>query len=195
MISKLFPGHPVLFNKNSWKQGTMSVSMEDLSVVHHDKDTVVYNRHIIPVLEELPKKYKDKTLTQVDNILWGWFSKYIRLKYANKSGIVKCVTCGTEDQWNSGNIHAGHFIPRDRISTKYSEKNVHPQCAHCNKYRGGEQFLHGRYIDDRYGLGIADELSALGKKIQKFSKLELASLILYYSAKAKELAKTKGLKL
>ena len=38
-------------------------------------------------------------------------SKYVRLKYANKKGMVRCYTCNTIKYYKQ--IHCGHFVKRN----------------------------------------------------------------------------------
>jgi len=62
---------------------------------------------------------------------WNAFSKYIRLKYADKNGYVKCVTCSTINQWND-NMQAGHFVDSRNNTVLFDEELVYPQCYRCN---------------------------------------------------------------
>jgi len=63
------------------------------------------------------------------------FSQYIRLKYANKSGFVKCYTCSTIKHWKE--MQCGHWIPRNILSSRFSEENCRPQCVGCNMFQRG----------------------------------------------------------
>ena len=102
------------------------------------------------------------------------FSEYIRRRDAD-AGYCRCVTCGKVQHWKE--MDAGHFVPRDRIATRWDERNVHAQCRECNRFRSGQQFGHGRAIDRMYGSGTADRLMALGSargtKISAFQMEEL----------------------
>jgi len=72
-----------------------------------------------------------KLKKQLDTI----FSKYIRLKYANKNGLVKCYTCSTIKHWKE--IQNGHWIPRNNLATRFDEDNCRPQCVACNMFNRG----------------------------------------------------------
>lgn len=177
-----------------WQAGIIhhKNATDEHSVIYNPKtqmSIMVNNKFIVPI----KPSYEKKPLTALDSILWGWFSKYIRLKYSDSQGLVKCCTCDTVDHWKK--MDAGHFVHRDRKSVKFSELNVHPQCSRCNTYLKGNEYIHGRYIDIKYGAGTADKLILEGKKIYKFSRIELANLIEYYKEKAKILAKEKGQKI
>ena len=123
-----------------------------------------------------------KQILKLDKI----FSEYIRLRDANPQGVCFCVTCGRVFHWQSGD--AGHYVQRDRLATRYDEKNVHAQCKYCNRFRSGEQSIHGMEIDKKYGEGTAAKLITISK--MKGCKLDLYWIdikLRYYKKKVKEL--------
>ena|SRR3990167_10524177 len=67
---------------------------------------------------------------KLDNV----FSKYIRLKYA-KNGQVACYTCSVIKP--VAEMQCGHWIPRNNLSTRFSEENCRPQCVGCNMFNKG----------------------------------------------------------
>jgi len=90
------------------------------------------------------------------------FSLFIRQRDA-VDGVSRCITCGTPHSWRY--LDAGHFMQAKKEATRYHLKNAHCQCKGCNNknWNQGEQFLHGQYIDKRYGAGTAEKLSILSK--------------------------------
>lgn len=98
-----------------------------------------------------------KQINKLDKV----FSEYIRLRDANRDGICQCITCKRYFCWNDGD--AGHYVQRDRLATRYDEKNVHAQCKYCNRFRSGEQYIHGVEIDKKYGEGTAQKLILISK--------------------------------
>ena len=106
------------------------------------------------------------------------FSLYIRKRYA-KNEIVECVTCGTKKHWKE--VDAGHFCSRRHYSTRWEPQNVHVQCKSCNGFHAGQNYLMGKYIDNKYGSGTADELITLSRQIKKFTDNDLKDLINKYS--------------
>ena len=89
------------------------------------------------------------------------FSEYVRRRDTDRHGVVRCCTCNRPFHWKD--IDAGHFVSRDRKATRWDGRNCHPQCQHCNRFRGGEQHLHGSYIDRRYGKGTAQQLQDISR--------------------------------
>lgn len=112
------------------------------------------------------------------------FSKYIRLSNADKNGYCECFTCGVKLYWNKG-VDAGHFMSRKHYSTRWDERNVKPQCKHCNMYRNGEQYKFSQYL----GKELSEELYMLSKKTVKYSNVELNSMAEYYKNLVKDLEK------
>ena len=131
---------------------------------------------------KIPRKSLPKLIASLDHI----FSVYIRLRDADKNGICRCITCGKPFPWKE--CDAGHFIPRDRKATRFNEQNVHAQCIFENRFRTGEQFLHGRAIDKMYGNGTADKLKVIS--LMRSTKLTvnwLENHIVFYKEKVKAL--------
>lgn len=64
------------------------------------------------------------------------FSQFIRQKYANELGMVKCYTCSTIKHWKEQ--QNGHWIPRNNLATRFSESNCRPQCVGCNMFQKGQ---------------------------------------------------------
>lgn len=118
-----------------------------------------------------------KLINKLDRV----FSKYIRKKNADHKGYCTCITCGKKHLWDSGKIHAGHFVSRRYIITRYDEKNVYPQCAYCNNWLQGNQYTFGKRIDDIHGEGTADELMRLSKQDIKVDNHELNEIFLSVS--------------
>lgn len=92
------------------------------------------------------------------------FSIYIRTRDSNK-GLCTCATCGVTRP--IAQMHAGHFVSRRFLATRYDERNAHAQCPTCNTYNQGEQYLHGLHVDKRWGDGTADKLMSLSRTLTK----------------------------
>jgi hypothetical protein len=119
----------------------------------------------------MAKKVSRKSLVEkLDKV----FSIYIRRRYAIND-IAKCVTCGKEDHWSK--LQNGHFMSRKHLSTRWNEDNCQVQCAGCNVFRYGEQYLYSQYL----GYKLAQELYIESKQIRKFTDVELQEKIDYYT--------------
>lgn len=126
-----------------------------------------------------------------ETTVWNHFSKFIRLRDANEKGYTRCCTCGSFHFWKE--MDAGHFMTRNRKSTKYDEKNVHAQCAKCNRFQSGLQYEMGQYIDQKYGKGTADSLTQKSHMYCKRTRYDLQVLGTHYREEVKKLKKAKGL--
>ena len=107
------------------------------------------------------------------------FSIFIRRRYAIND-IATCVTCGKQDHWKK--LQAGHFMSRKHLSTRWDEDNVQVQCAGCNIFRAGEQFLFSKHL----GLKLSEKLLIKSKQIVKFTDVEINEMIDYYKQKNSE---------
>lgn len=122
----------------------------------------------------MPKKIqRGQIVKKLDTI----FSQYIRRRFA-KNEIAECFTCGKRDNWK--NLQCGHFQSRKHYSTRWDSTNCQVQCAGCNIFKNGEQFIFGKRLDAKYGDGTADQLHIKAKKMVKLSTNDLIMLINKY---------------
>ena len=119
----------------------------------------------------MPKKIARSRIVKYLDIA---FSRYIRLKNADKTGYCTCVTCNRDYHYK--NIQAGHFMSRKNYSTRWDERNVYPQCYGCNVMQQGKQYEFSLFL----GKEVSDELLYLSKRIVKFSDIELTEMKKYY---------------
>ncbi len=129
------------------------------------------------------RKPKRKTLIKkLDTV----FSEYIRRKYADKNGIVKCYTCNKKAYWKGEGMQNGHFISRASRILRWREDNCRVQCYQCNCMKFGQSFIFGCNLNKEYGYNKAEELLIESKKIIKQSDEDLKNLIKLYEDKIKE---------
>jgi len=119
------------------------------------------------------KVSRSKLVKKLDTV----FSQYIRLKDADNE-IATCFTCGKKEHWKK--LQNGHFQSRKHYATRWDEQNCQVQCAGCNVFRYGEQFLFAKYLDERFYAGLSDELYIKSKQIVKFTNSEIEDMILKY---------------
>ena len=120
-----------------------------------------------------------KTVSKLKKELDKWFSLYIRLRDSTSEGAVICITCGCIKNYKQG-MQNGHFQSRKHYATRWDEQNCQVQCAGCNVFRYGEQFLFAKYLDERFYAGLSDELYFKSKQIVKFTNSEIEDMILKY---------------
>jgi hypothetical protein len=108
------------------------------------------------------------------------FSQYIRNRYADKTGIVECYTCGKKH--TIAEIQCGHFMGRSNLSTRWMEQNCRPQCMECNYFKTGniEEFEYKLHEENN---AVVDYLRETARQTSKPTKDELKGLILEYRAK------------
>jgi len=119
------------------------------------------------------KMTRSKIVKKLDSI----FSQYIRLK-DSENDYATCFTCGKSDHWKK--LQNGHFQSRRHYSTRWDEVNCQVQCAGCNVFRQGEQFIFSKNLDLKYGKGTAENLQIQAGQIIKLSDSELQEMIKDY---------------
>lgn len=116
---------------------------------------------------------RSKIVKKLDTI----FSQYIRIR-DSENEVSICFTCGKEDHWKK--LQNGHFQSRRHYSTRWDEVNCQVQCAGCNVFKQGEQFIFGANLDLKFGDGTARKLHIKAQEIIKLSDGELKDMIKYY---------------
>jgi len=106
---------------------------------------------------------------------WTVFSRFIRLRDADKWGMCKCCTCGSRKVWKQ--MQAGHFISRVHSAVLFNEKNVHAQCVGCNMFKQGNPQNYWLFMEEKYGRKVIDELMEMRAKIRRFKATELEEWI------------------
>jgi len=132
-----------------------------------------------------------KTINKLKKELDKWFSLYIRLRDATDEGLVQCFTSGRVYHYK--NIHAGHFMSRKHLSTRWCDTNVQPQSAADNLFGQGEQYKFSIALDSKYGEGTAEELELKARTIMKVSRIDYEEKISYYKEAVDKLKKDKGI--
>ena len=115
------------------------------------------------------------------------FSEYIRRKYADKNGIVKCYTCNKKAYWKGEGMQNGHFISRASRALRWDEDNCRPQCYACNCMRYGQNYLFAMNLNKEFGYDKADELLNKSREIVKHTTPELLEMIDYYNEQLKSI--------
>ena len=80
-------------------------------------------------------------------------------------GECACTTCGKILPYKASKalgfegMDGGHFLAKCQYSRAYlDERNVHPQCVHCNQYRSGAGEDYELWMRHTYGQDVVDEL-------------------------------------
>ena len=109
---------------------------------------------------KVKKLKKSVSVSVLKSKLWKIVSEYIRQKYADSDGFVKCTTCNTKKHWKEQ--QAGHFVPSGASSyLRYTETNIHPQCFHCNINLGSNPIEYREYMIKTYGEKFVNQMLEL----------------------------------
>ena len=102
------------------------------------------------------------------------FSLYIRHKYANSDGHVKCYTCPKVLPITQ--MQNGHYISRANLSTRWLENSCRPQCPRCNSNHETD-ITPFRTALEREQKGLSEWLEEQGREISKPSISDLKQLL------------------
>lgn len=134
---------------------------------------------------------RSKSVASVKKRLWAIFSEYIRRKDADVDGNVRCFTCGKVSHWKE--LDAGHYFAKTNgVAMYFDERNVHPQCTGCNRFRHGNLPMYAINLRKKYGDGILEQLDEARRKILKISSAEYYDLIDNYEEKLAGLSERKA---
>lgn len=125
------------------------------------------------------KKRKAETISKLKAKVWTVFSIYIRSRDKDFRDNVACFTCDRVDHYRT--FDAGHYIPKSTggAALYFHEKNVHPQCTGCNRFRHGNLTQYALRLQKKYGTGILVELDKL--RGQQWNRKELERLLAHYT--------------
>lgn len=107
---------------------------------------------------------KKKTTSQLKKELDKIFSEYIRRKYADSDGWVRCYTCPKMAFWKE--MQCGHFVSRKHLATRHLEANARVQCVGCNVFGDGRVSIYAEKLE-KEKKGIVNWLYREANKITK----------------------------
>ena len=124
---------------------------------------------------------KKKSLRSLKHKLDGVFSQWIRRRHATSQGDAVCVSCGAVKMWK--HMHAGHYVSRVYLATRWDDRNAAVQCPTCNVLRRGNYSEYTAFMLRKYGPGIIDELNQRKRAIVKYTIPDLENMIEAYERK------------
>jgi len=127
----------------------------------------------------MPKKPKKKSISKLKKEADKWFSLYIRNR---DHGI--CISCGVQKAIKE--MQCGHYIPRDRLATRYDEWNCHAQCVACNIFKKGNMPAYTIGLMEKHGDNIIKELFRKSKKLKQMKIADYEELIETYKNNQKD---------
>jgi hypothetical protein len=105
---------------------------------------------------------------------WDLFSEVIRLRDCNGGVYGNCVTCGARKHFSE--LQCGHFIPGHHNSVIFDLRNAHAQCFHCNIGLKSNPIRYYKFMLDKYGVEVIDELDKLDGETKQFKVFMLKEI-------------------
>jgi hypothetical protein len=140
---------------------------------------------------QIPKPQKTAGIQDLDARLVRVHSVYVRIRDADKKGLVPCITCRRLYHWKV--MQAGHYIKRTWSKTRFHDKNVNAQCEWCNTMKEGNNELYELRLDQKYGAGTARELEAMKFEPIRLDRGWYLTMIDHYRDKIKAIRKEKNI--
>lgn len=131
------------------------------------------------------RRGRTKKISSVKKYADSAFSKYIRLKYCDGNGMLRCFTC--DEMHHILEMDCGHYVSRMHNSLRYSELNAHPQCQRCNRFNEGRKDVYALRLIEKYGADILRTLAVEKQKVVHIDIEGFRDLARNFKQKAKEL--------
>ena len=97
-------------------------------------------------------------------------SEYVRTKYADWSGYVRCYTCDVVKKIEE--MDCGHFRHIDALD--FTLENLRPQCTACNRYKSGNLGIFAIRLIKEIGLKRVEALQKVN--VKRFGMPELRKI-------------------
>lgn len=110
------------------------------------------------------------------------FSRYIRLKAANKDGILYCYICDSPVKHQQAQCM--HFVKRGNLFLRWDERNCRAGDKACNEYKGGNYLLYAKRLEQEHP-GITEILMEESRLVYKPTRDEIRGVINDYSKRLK----------
>lgn len=137
------------------------------------------DRLVNMALKKGKKAEKKETISALTEELDTVFSEFIRLRNADKNGMVTCYTSGKIMYWKRA--QCGHFISRRHIGTRFNEINCQVQSVKENVFNQGNAPEFQRRLIVDYGQAAVDHLFLLKGQFVKQDRMTLRWQIQHYS--------------
>lgn len=112
------------------------------------------------------------------------YSRYLRLKAADKNGICQCYTCDAKIRWQDA--QCSHFVSRAHLYLRWDSRNTVVACSNCNIGLQGNIPVYSRKLE-LLSPGLVQILQEESHIVYKPSISELKERISEYSQKIKQL--------
>lgn len=133
-----------------------------------------------------PRSKKPDSLSSLIKELDIVFGNFIKLR-DTKNGVINCFICGRRVPRNEAEVM--HFIGRQSMPVRFHEENAHTGCHECNCMDSEHLVKYLRRMNDAYGEEKVLYLTRQSRSLQKWMPFEINSMIDFYKAKIKGLAK------
>lgn len=110
---------------------------------------------------------------------WDEFSLFIRHRDSlEDEENAYCCTCNVK--YPIKKLQAGHFNPGRRNSILFDERGCHAQCYNCNINLKGNPRKYDKFMKERYGQPIINELDRLSDQTVQMKWFQFQEIYEHY---------------
>ena len=131
------------------------------------------------------KSKRQATYAKLKKRLDQVFSEWTRRRFADQSGMVRCITCQRLSHWKT--LQNGHFIPRHYLAGRWHPDNCAPQCPSCNLWGRGRYPEYSAWGINHYGQDWLNRMIALKREVYKWSRQDLQQMIEDYETRLRQM--------
>jgi hypothetical protein len=119
-----------------------------------------------------------KKVASIHDKLVTTHSIFIRRRFADSRGWVKCFTCPKSGHWKT--MHCGHWKKRGNMATKFSEINCQVQCPDCNGPHDGRPETFEINLRAKYGDEAVDQIEREFRTVCHWSDSTMKEKLQYF---------------
>lgn len=152
------------------------------SIIHKAIDK---QKRLVSKVRDLNKlqDYGQSGLASLVNDLDTALSLYIRLRHADKDGMVKCFCCPKIIHYTKANN--SHYIKRGHMATRFLIDNCNVSCPKCNQAHNDSVEPYRTLLINEIGLSRVEWLEEQATVVHKFTQSELKQLLIDIREKLK----------
>ncbi len=107
------------------------------------------------------------------------FNLQRRLECVDEFGVGPCCTCG--DIGHYKDMHAGHYYHTQAYgAVRFLPINANLQCPRCNVDLGGNEEVYRRWLIDKYGVPMIEDLDLKARESGKHHRADLEEQLIEY---------------
>ena len=110
--------------------------------------------------------------------------KILLIRDRQPGDMFRCISCRKLLPINVAQV--GHYISRRYESMRWDLRNIHLQCAACNKWKGGNPIEYRKALVEMYGEKEVQSMETFYRESPGYSVFDLEQIVKEYQKKLAE---------